>query len=84
MASARAVFSWIFWAAYCVSCLNWSFVRMFLALASISSTISLNTRLLLLVFASSIRSLHVVSRVSFMVWVSPHVFWGFVGWCFWG
>lgn len=76
MASARAVFSWIFWAAYCVSCLNWSFVRMFLALARISSTISLNTRLLLLVFASSISSLHVVSRVSFMVWVSPFCVFG--------
>ena len=69
MASARAVFSWIFSAAYCVSCLNWSFVRMFLALARISSTISLNTMLLLPVFASSISSLQAVSKVSFMVFV---------------
>ena len=69
MASARAVFSWIFSAAYCVSCLNWSFVSTFLARARISRTISLNTMLLLPVFASSISSLHAVSRVSFMVWV---------------
>ena len=70
MASARAVFSWIFSAAYWVSSLNWSFVRTFLALARISRMISLKTLSLLLVFASSIRSLHAVSRVSFMVQVS--------------
>ena len=74
MASARAVFSWIFSAAYFVSCLNWSFVRMFLARARISSTISLKTRLLLPVLASSISSLHVVSRVSFIFWFRSPVF----------
>lgn len=41
---------------------------MFLARASISSTISLNTMSLLLFFASSISSLQAVYSVSFM-WV---------------
>ncbi len=66
MASARAVFSWIFSAAYCVSCLNWCSVRIFLARARISSMISLKTLSLLLVFASSISSLHAVNSVSFI------------------
>jgi len=39
---------------------------MFLALARISSAISLNTLSLLLVFASSISSLHAVYSVSFI------------------
>jgi len=61
-----SVLSFIFSAAYCVSSLNWCSVSMFLARARISSTISLKTRSLLPVFASSIRSLHAVNRVSFI------------------
>ena len=38
----------------------------FLALASISRQISLNTMSLLPIFASSIRSLHAMYRISFM------------------
>jgi len=73
-----SVCSFIFSAAYWVRSLNWCSVSMFLALARISSVISLNTLSLLLVFASSISSLHAVYSVSFM-WdlVSPLWFEGF-------
>ena len=53
-------------AAYCVRSLNWFSVSMFLALASISRQISLKTMSLLPIFASSIRSLHAMYRISFM------------------
>jgi hypothetical protein len=45
---------------------NWFSVSMFLALASISRQISLNTMSLLPIFASSIRSLQAMYRISFM------------------
>ena len=68
MACRISVFSFIFSEAYCVRSLNWCSVRMFLALARISSVISLNTLSLLVSFASSISSLHALYNVSFM-WV---------------
>ena len=77
VAWVRAIFSFIRSAAYCVSSLNWFSVSMFLALASISSTISLNTMSLLPIFASSIRSLHAMYRVSFMS-VRFLLFYGFL------
>ena len=57
MACRISVCSFIFSAAYSVRSRNWCSVSMFLARASISSVISLNTLSLLLVFASSISSL---------------------------
>jgi len=66
VACVKVIFSFIRSAAYCVSSLNWLSVSTFLALASISSTISLNTMSLLPIFASSIRSLHAMYRVSFI------------------
>ena len=77
MACVRVTCSFIRSAAYCVRSRNWFSVSMFLALASISRQISLNTMSLLPIFASSIRSLHAMYRISFIsarfllfLWVS--------------
>ena len=69
--------SFIFSAAYCVRSLNWCSVSTFLALARISRQISLNTMSLLPIFASSIRSLQAMYRISFM-WVRFLLFYGFL------
>jgi len=63
-----AICSFILSAAYWVRSLNWCSVSTFLARARISRQISLNTMSLLPIFASSIRSLQAMYRISFM-WV---------------
>ena len=64
-------------AAYWVRSRNWCSVSMFLALASISRQISLKTMSLLPIFASSIRSLHAMYRISF-IFVRFLLFCGFL------
>jgi len=65
-ASVR-LFSFILSAAYWVSCLNWSSVSTFLALAKISRQISLKTRSAHPSLASSISCLQAVNKTSFML-----------------
>jgi len=71
VAWVRVICSFIFSAAYWVRSLNWWSVSTFLALAKISRQISLNTMSLLPTFASSIRSLHAMYRISFMCSGAP-------------
>jgi len=77
VAWVRVICSFIFSAAYWVRSLNWWSVSTFLALASISRQISLNTMSLLPIFASSIRSLHAMYRISFMRVRFLLFLWGF-------
>mgnify|MGYP001764488101 CR=1 FL=1 len=77
VACVRVICSFIRSAAYWVRSRNWFSVSMFLALASISRQISLKTMSLLPIFASSIRSLHAMYRISF-IFVRFLLFYGFL------
>ena len=83
VACVRVICSFIFSAAYWVRSRNWFSVSMFLALASISRQISLNTMSLLPIFASSIRSLQAMYRISF-IFVRFLLFYGFLVMMFYG
>jgi hypothetical protein len=77
VACVRVICSFIRSAAYWVRSRNWCSVSTFLALARISRQISLNTMSLLPSFASSIRSLQAMYRVSFMSARFLLFLWGF-------
>ncbi len=78
MACVRVTCSFIRSAAYWVRSRNWCSVSTFFALARISRQISLNTMSVLPIFASSIRSLQAMYRISFISARFAPVFRGFL------